>query len=64
MGNEVEFKYYVFNTYTQTKDIRWLNPKFFAAKSQIKIPITKKYFGFGYKGLVFCRNYVRLMEIK
>ena len=26
------------------------------AKSQIQIPLPKKYLGVGYKGLVFCRN--------
>ena len=38
----------------RTTDTRWLNPKFFA--TQIQIPIPKTYLGFGYKGLVFCRN--------
>ena len=39
---------------SRTTDTRWLNPKFFAV--QIQIPIPNKYLGFGYKGLVFCRN--------
>ena len=34
--------------------------KFFATQTQIPIPI--KYLGFGYKGLVFCRNDGGLME--
>ena len=38
----------------RTTDTWWLNPWFFAA--QIQIPIPNKYLGFGYKGLVFCRN--------
>jgi hypothetical protein len=32
------------------------------AKSQIQIPIPNKYFGFGHKGLGFCRNNDRIME--
>ena len=35
---------------TQTTDTRRLNLKFFAA--QIQIPLTNKYLGVGYKGLV------------
>ena len=34
------------------------NPQFFAA--QIQIP--NKYLGFGYKGLVFCKNNVHLLS--
>ena len=30
--------------------------------AQIQIPIPNKYLGFGYKGLVFCRNNGGLME--
>ena len=29
---------------------------FFAAQIKIQIPIPNRYLGFGYKGLVFCRN--------
>ena len=42
----------------RTTNTRWL--KFFAAQIQISIP--SKYLGFGYKGLVFFRNYGWLME--
>ena len=45
---------------SRTTDKRWLNPWFFAA--QIQIPIPNKYLGFGYKGLVFCRNNSWLMK--
>ena len=38
----------------RTTDTQWLNPNFFAA--QIQIPIPNRYLGFGYKGLVICRN--------
>ena len=34
----------------------------FEAQIQIQITITNKYLGFGYKGLVFCRNNGWLME--
>ena len=47
--------------YARTTDKRWLNPWFLAA--QIQIPVPNKYSGFGYKGLVFCRNNGWLMEI-
>ena len=43
-----------------TTDTWWLNPKFFAAQIQISTP--NKYLGFGYKGLVVCRNNGWLME--
>ena len=46
--------------YARTTDKRWLNPWFLAA--QIQIPVPNKYLGFGYKGLVFCRNNGWLMK--
>ena len=57
----------------RTTDTRWLNPQFFAAQIQISIPKKlaicpktylnpKKYLGFGYKSLVFCRNNGCIME--
>ena len=40
--------------YSQTTDTRGLNPWFFVAQIQISIP--PKNLGFGYEGLVSCRN--------
>ena len=40
----------------RTTDTWRLNLKFIAAQIQIQIPLTNKYLGVWYKGLVFCRN--------
>ena len=40
--------------WAQPRETRRLNPQFFAAQIQISIP--NEYSGFGYKGLVICRN--------
>ena len=43
-----------------TTDTRWLNSWFFS--SQIQIPIPNIHLGFGYNGLIVCRNIDWLME--